>query len=271
VWERINNWWRGCGSECLRRHDRTAVPGPAPVEAIRLSDDDTDDATRLAWLRLFVGGALATMGRVTADQNRGFFDLCESRGWFHTLLDPDHGPAGWLREVENYLDEHADHIRFFHWLRQFLPIAMTARHLDSFAAAFRSVDRLRGDWTLREVLAVRIGPQFSGSGLDAPSLAPVLGIGACNVMRELRRGGVIRSAAADRYCYAPARRVRDLLAGRLGWDGGAGFEDRPWEQSRSIHSFLAGRVADPTFGGAFDIPLLALAGDEGLRHQVLGG
>lgn len=268
--QRIADWWRRGAAEHTRRHDERGVPSGLTVRAIVAAGDDTSVEGRLAWLRLFVGGILSTIGRVTPEQNRAFIALCEDRGWFQTLLDPACGSAGWLREVEDYLDEHAEHIRYFHWLKQFLGIAFTARHVDAFAVAFRSVDQMRGDWTMREVLAVRTSHQFAGSGLDAPPIVPVLGIGACAVLRELRRGGVVRSARADRYCFPPVRRVRELLA-RLGWGGGTGYDDRPWEQSRSIHEFLADHLADPAFGGGFDLPLLALADDEALRHQVLGG
>jgi hypothetical protein len=128
---------------------------------------------------------------------------------------------------------------------------------------------MTGRWTLRDVLAVRLSPQFRGTGHDAPTLVPILGVGACVVVRELRRGGVIRSRQADRYSFPPLRRVRELLQ-RLGWDGGTGPDERPWDLSASIHEFLAEHVDDPTFDGAYDIPLLAIAGHESLRMRLLG-
>jgi hypothetical protein len=237
------------------------------VATIRASRDDGDAETRLAWLKLFVGSILTTIGRAKSSQHHGFLDLCQSRGWFQTLIDG--GSAEWLREVESYMDEGAEYVPYFHWLSRFLSIAQTARYLDSFAASFRAIDAMSGAWNLRDVLAVRTSPQFRGTGHDAPPLAPVLGVGACVVVRELRRAGVLRSRQADRYCYPPVRRVREILH-ELHWGGGGAIDERPWDLSASIHEFLADQLEDPTFGGAFDIPLLAIAGHKDLRVRLLG-
>lgn len=265
--QRIADWWQGEFVERVRRYDDQAIPNGGMVRAITEAEGETE-GTRSAWLRLFISGILATIGRVKAAQNRGFLQLCDERGWFETLLD-HHGSTEWLYAVENYIDEPAQDIRYFHWLGKFLGIAFTARHLDAFIASFRAIDQISARFRMDEILATRTSHHFAGSGLDAPPLGPVLGIGACVVLRELVRGGVVRSTHAHPYCYPPVSRVRELLEG-IGWDGGQGYDDRPWEMSRSIYEFLRQHLADPTFGGAFDLPFLALADDRDLRVRILG-
>ena len=187
------------------------------------------------------------------------------------MLNPALGSTEWLRTVESYLDDKAQDIRYFYWLRHsFLSVAFIARHLDVFAASFRAIDLTPGRIRMRDVLASRINPHLSGTGLEAPPLGPILGIGACVVLRELVRGGVVRSVQAQPYCYPPVARVRELL-GELSWDNGKGFDDSSWDVSRSIYDFLAEHLDDPTFGGSFDLPLLALANDRDLQRRVLGG
>ena len=267
--KRIAEWWADDGDEYTRRHDDKSPLCTAAVETIVLADGDTSPEVRSAWLRLFISGVISTIGRTASKQNRGFLKLLDDSGWLDILLDPEDGGARWLREVQRYLDRDAGRTRYYHWLSRFVGITLIGRHLDQFALAFRSINHLRGDWTLRDVLAVRTSQQFAGSGLDAPSLVPVLGIGACSVVRELRRAGVVTNPAADRYCYPPARRVRALLQ-RLGWRDDADDATR-WDQSRSIHDFLKAHLTDPTFAGAYDIPLLTLADDDDLQDRVLGG
>jgi hypothetical protein len=106
--------------------------------------------------------------------------------------------------------------------------------------------------------------------VDAPPLGPVLGIGANLVLRELVRRGVLVNRRVYRYCFPPVQRLRDLLGGRLGWKDADDPSNSPWAQSRSIYEFLRQHATNPTFGGAFDLPLLTLAEDPRLQATVLG-
>jgi hypothetical protein len=268
--ERVREWWKRDSAIHISRHNASTVPNEGMIRAIKESNDDSTDAARVAWLRLFASGSLATMGRVTTEQNREFLNLCDDLDCFQTLLNPTLGSTEWLRAVESYLDDKVEDIRYFHWLRHsLLSVVFIARHIEVFATSFRAIDQVPGGMRMRDVLASRINSHLSGTGLEAPPLGPILGIGACVVLRELVRGGVVRSVQVQPFCYPPVRRLRVLLE-ELSWDSGKGFDDSPWELSRSIHEFLAEHLDDPTFGGSFDLPLLALADDRDLQRQVLG-
>jgi hypothetical protein len=171
---RIARWWKAASAEQIRYHDRLSVPNGEMVRAIYEADELGTGAskTRLAWLRLFASGSLWTMGRVTNDENRSFIELCDELDSFRILLDAATGSNEWLARVQSYIDNQAEHIRYFHWLRHsFLSMAFIARHLDHFAASFLAIDQLPGDLRMSHVLATRINPLFSGTGIDAPPLA----------------------------------------------------------------------------------------------------
>jgi hypothetical protein len=160
--------------------------------------------------------------------------------------------------VERYIDRHhTDGIRYFHWLRHFVSVATVARYLDVYAEAFLAINRFEGRFTPRDVMTTRTSRQFQFGGPDAPTLAPILGIGACFVLRELVRMRLVNREDVHPYCLAPVRRLRQFLGG-LGW---CDDENRTvYDRSRSIYDFVAEHHADdPTFGTAFDIPLLLYA------------
>jgi hypothetical protein len=257
VFAQIADWWRTHALNRTRRYNHRVYPdGRLP----QLSADGpgSDVASRVEWLKLFVTGIVQTIGRVTDDQNRTFVRLCETERWLATLTDSVHGPRQWLAAVEGYIDRHhADGIRYFFWLRHFIDIATVGRHLDAYADSFLAIDRFDGRPSPRHWLTTRTSPQFQFGGPDAPTLVPILGIGSCFVLRELVRIRLVTREDVYPYCYAPVRQLRQFLE-RLGWQDD---EDRTvHDRSHSIYDFLAEHHSnDPTFGNAFDIPLLMYA------------
>ncbi len=254
VLARIAAWWdQNRDGELGRYYARIYPDGRRPD--VTADGSLGDDAVRGEWLKLLVAGSLQTLGRVKAQQNREFLRIAERRNWLEMLADPTDGPSTWLADVQRYVDApryHADTIRYFHWLRQFVSFDTIARHLTTYAEAFLSIDRFRGAFAPSDVFAVRTSRQFQGTGLDAPPMLPFLGIGACFVLRELARSHVVTRPEPFPFCYAPARRLRVRLQ-RLGWVDPA---TTPADRSRAIHGFLSEHLEDPTFGGDFDIPLL---------------
>lgn len=252
----IAAWWNAQSADRLRRYDDLIYPDGRVPKVTK--DGPETEVDRVEWLKLFVTGIVQTTSRVKDDQNREFIRLCQTERWFTMLADSRTGPREWLEAVERYIDRHhADGIRYFHWLRHFVGVATIARHLDAYSEAFLAIDRFDGRFTPREVLTTRTSRQFQFGGPDAPTLGPILGIGACFVLRELVRMGIVELDDVHPYCFAPVRRLRRFLE-RLGWrdDEDGTVHDR----SRSIYEFVAEHHPDdPTFGNAFDIPLLLYA------------
>jgi hypothetical protein len=133
-------------------------------------------------------------------------------------------------------------------------VATVSRHLDAYVESFLAIDRFGGRFTPRDVMTTRTSRQFQFGGPDAPSLAPILGTGACFVLRELVRMRLVTRDDVHPYCYAPVRRIRQFLAPLGSQDDENGTA---YDRSRSIHEFVSEHHPDdPTFGNAFDIPLL---------------
>jgi len=257
-------WWRQSGAEWLSRYDQAIYPTG------RRPDLGTEAApNQREWLKLFILGTLQTIGRVNPEQNRGFLQQCEQSGWLGRLLNGERGGHDWLDRVNAYVDARANDLPWGHWLQKFIPIATVARHLEDYVTAFRDINGLGGRFAPHRTLVTREGPDYAGTSVSTPPLTPILGIGACFVLRELVRLGVIRRTErdVDPFCYSPVGRVRRLLREL----GGPNVEQEAnvMDRSQSIHAFLARHISDPTFGGAFDIPLLLLAEDDTLRQQVL--
>ena len=111
--------------------------------------------------------------------------------------------------------------------------------------------------------------RLQGGGISAPPVHRTLGIGACFVVRELLRLGVVSGDSAPHACaYVPTKRLRDLFV-RWGYPE----FDVPRADvglSKVIHRILVEHlgVEDARFQGAYDIPLQLVAYDPGYMAQV---
>lgn len=254
VFSRIAEWWKRHHTSRLKAYDADIYPDGRP----RITDDVA--ASRKEWLKLFITGIIQTIGNVTTDQNREFVRLCDQQGWLNTLLDAKHGSRGWLQQVEDYIDKQGgERVPYFHWLRNFLGVATVARHLDAYAEAFLAINRFQNPFTMRSLLTTKSSVEFQFGGVEAPPLSPVLGIGAHFVLRELARFGLVTRKETFPFCYPPVGRLRRFLE-KIGCPQKP--NDSKEEQSRSIYTFiLEHHPTDPTFNGAFDIPLMVYAAE----------
>jgi hypothetical protein len=265
VLPRLARWWRDNRILWLPRYRTRVYPAfvaLTPQHTLSLSLDElpTDLQVRKRWLSLFILGMTPSLGRGGryGQQHRSFLELCERRKWLDVFADPQvtERRGDWIALVDDYLDRHRGDPEYFHCLRQlFLSIRAVAVRLGDYAEAFRAL-RSKGDVRLGDVLRPRNSPVFQGGGVDPPSLARVLSLGACFVVRELVRGGFLRSRSqVHPFCYPPVRSVRRWLRSLAGCpDLEADIPDS-WSRSEMIHSFLARHLEDPTFCGDFDIPL----------------
>ena len=128
-------------------------------------------------------------------------------------------------------------------------------HLEAYSQAFLAVNQWRRPFALSQITVPRASEIFQGTDIDAPPLAPILGIGCCFVMRELVRLGHIKGLHTHHHCFEPVEKVRKLLA-RLGCSSLEARDGYPWEMSKVIFDFLNEHCDDPTFQGGFDLPLL---------------
>ena len=268
VLEDIHAWWIRDERNHISRYEES-VYGDF---RLRLSNqpDWEDPQMRENWLTLFMRGALHTMGRVRPEQHQSFIRLWRNNRWLQIVADPQRNLQSWVEIVVDFLDQPGETIRFFDWMRQFVSIIQLAHWLQDYGDAFLAIDQLNGPLLMTDITRLRYSSQFQGSDFDAPSIDRTLGIGACFVVRELMRLGILSSVHAYPHCYTPVRRVRNLLEsiGCRGLDSGA---SQRWGQSVTIHEFLSGYLGErATFNGAFDIPFLIIAEDGDLQNEFFG-
>ena len=271
VLEDVHAWWIQEGNHQIRRY-RESVYGDF---RLTLSDSPNwdDSATRESWLALFMLGAFHTMGRATPQQNRSFLELCRDNGWLQVFASPSENRVNreeWMTILEHFLNQSGETVQFYHWMRQFVSIVQFAIWLRDYGDAFLAIDQYYEPFLMTDITRLRYSSQFQGSDIDAPSIDRTLGIGACFVVRELRRFGVLSSVHAHEHCYTPVSRVRKLLAS-IGCPNLDSNTHQRWERSKAIYQFLSEHLEErATFNGAFDIPFLIIAEDQQLQQRFFG-
>lgn len=256
VFRKIAAWWKQNGATLIRQYNRQIYPEGQCPDLSTSEGAGQASYKQTEWLKYFMISILQTLGRVQPDQNRGFLKLCDERGWIKVLTQhPEDGPRNWLNMVLDYIDkELKENGSYFYWLDYFIRFVTVTRHLAAYREAFLSIDRFEGRFAPRDVLSTRASRQFQFGGPDAPTLVPILGIGACFALRELVRWGYVKRADVYPFCYPPVKRLRKFLES-LGWKDNR--KEAHMVTSRSIYEFIKRHYPqDPTFGGAFDIPLL---------------
>ncbi len=221
---------------------------------------------RKAWLQVFLLGVLQTLGNTRDEANRNFLKLCEQRRWMDHLAEVHRRPEGWLLSWDGYVEEQTQNLTFYQWMKQLIGLFVIARRLGDYVTAFLAINQTQHPFPLTQITQPRVSEIFQGGGPDAPPVSGILGIGACFVMRELVRHGIIENSFAHPYCYMPVRRVRSLVF-RLGGPALETITYNRWERSRLIHEFLQRHLGQDraTFNGAFDIPLQIIAKDYDLQ------
>jgi hypothetical protein len=263
---RLAEWWVKNREAWTAAYEERIYPdGERPDVGPDFSPDDVD--AREEWLALLTHGALHQLGRTRPQADRNFVAMWRDRGWLRTFADEQTLPEYATSVLDEFLEGTFDWIPYFHWMRQYPAVYLLAKGLGDYVGAFLALDQHPTLRSLGEVLMLRTSAVMGGGGYDAPPIGQALGIGASFVVRELARFGVLRGRQVHPHCFVPYRRVRALLQNGFGVpEIAAGYEG-----SRQIHGFLADHLDDPTFGGSFDLPLLALAEDPGLQQQFLYG
>jgi hypothetical protein len=259
----IHDWWIAEGAGALREYEERVYPnGGLPS----LAHPTDDHGRRKDWVTLFLLGLTHTMGRTVAEQHRSFLRQCEHEGWLDMIASSERNSVNWMRWIDSFLDGQLDDSRFLQWMKQFVGIYQVSRHLDEYIEAFLAVQRFREPFPLTQLTNTRTSAQFQAGGVSAPPLSRVLGMGQCFVLRELFRHGVLSNPLAHPHCFVPVARVRRMLVD-LGCEALLA-DQRPWEWSRVIFTFLQQHLGDAaTFRGAFDIPLQIVADDSELQMR----
>lgn len=256
----VQEWWAANRERHVPRYDRMLWPDR--IDRSKLAQDDVID--RETWMTLFSLGVFRRFGRVKDEQNRGFLDFLYSRGWWSTITEvhPDHGAEQWMNILREYADQNTVTGEYEHWMDSFPRLYRLARWCTEYVELFRGL-QFRDAREARSLLTPASDSSLSGSGFEAGTLHRTLRFGHNLVIRELLRAQVLNSNVAQSMAFMPSRGVLDLLA-QMG-------HAEP-ETSEQIHALLVEQLGDEelaTFCGDYDIPLILLANDEGLRQEVV--
>jgi hypothetical protein len=277
----LHSWWEEHGLAWEREYERRTYPfGRAPRLSVTPNLKDLPE--RKEWLSLMLLGACHTIGRAKPEHHRVFLQICHQNNWLDTFAASESSAEDWMVLLESYLDRPPREIKYYQWVKLFVPIFHLSRWLDTYVQQARSMNR-NERFSLNQIFAPRLDARAGGGGHDAPSSNRALGIGACFVARELCRSNVVSSESAHEHCYVPSALVRNLIETIAGTPL---FSDREATAQRSVRIFqflskTFGRngeeLARFRFSGGgstsrcgFDLPLIALCENDDLRRNLIG-
>jgi hypothetical protein len=262
--QRIEQWWRVERAGRIRDYERHVYPNGRPP---KLSAPESPLFNRSDWLVLCGRASFFRIGRSTDDQHRSFIEYSQNAGsWtVFSAAYPEKRADEWMGVLDDFCDDQIDSETWQHWMRSFVHLYKLSRWLEDYVEIFLGLDSLDGPYDLDLVLKSRSDAGQQGGGVDAPP--PGLGIGACFVVRELLRTGLLRRQSAHQHAFIPTFSLRNF-AERIGLDI---ENEASVEVSGQIYSEIA-RYLTPqkaTFECAFDIPLQIIAADKELENQIL--
>lgn len=271
--EGLSNDWEIDGRRWEQDYDTSLYWGRPLM--LRRDDCESDEQYDKEWLKLFLLGMCHRMGRTKPEQHRGFIDLLEEQHWLDEMVRPgtndDEVRRRWIAVLDGYISHDGGENRYYEWMRNFVGLRWVFLHLPEYRRRLEEADK-RSPFRAEHLFRPRDDTQSSGTGAAPPHIDRVLGIGACFVLRELVRSGIISTPEAYPYCYVPSRVVRSYLAHGLSF--AMSDDDRHLDQSKAIHGLLAQYLGKEgaTFGGAFDLPLIwASEKGRGGRDRVPAG
>ncbi len=267
VLRRIFTWWTQNKDEYLEQYEKKIYPGGILPD---LEEDDFGRINRASWLTLLSLSHFHTIGRQRDFQHRGFIEKCMQRGWWEVFAKehPENRSDEWMRVLEEYIEEQVDVSEYEIWMNRFPAIYRFARWLDDYREVFMSLERQENLGGISGILKSKTNPVFQGGGVSAPPIEKSLGIGACFILRELRRKKILNTDQVVPYCYVPVRRVRELCQ-TLGCRQIT--EDSVIDNSKNIYQFLSDNLGGgkATFFESYDIPLQILSENQDLLRSIL--
>jgi hypothetical protein len=252
----INAWWKVEGIRQLKVFDRGFWPPEIPRQFDSIYDN------RLSWMTLFGIGLMQRHGRVRDQQNRGFIDMMQSKGWWDVFsnVDPREDGQAWLDVLREYGKPQIQDEKYSMWMDNFPRLYRIASWFDVYTQVFLGLDYSEKSQTV-DYLSPSANPDMSGSGIHAPTMRDSLRLGQHIVVRELLRCDVLKSETAKALAFKPGSSVKRLLSS-IGF--GLEFE------SQQIYELLQESLGDDaTFNGAYDIPLIIVSRSPELQRRIL--
>ena len=269
----VSDWWRRDEQKWISKYEEKTYPTGFPGALPWPGDDEWDQASRPSararWLLLFIQAALVPLGFNMIGRDQGFSRFLSANGWLDVLTNVANDPNRLITALDHYLDSYIQNTEHHFQMRQFVAFYAAAKNLEPFLLSLRETDRSANFSNLRAALSPRANPVLTGTGIEAPPLTGMLGIGYCQLLRELYRLQRLQNSTGHRFAFTPIRKVRRLcyqLFGILEGPSSAESSERIFVGLEPIAESL-GR--DVTFNHCFDLPFQFLAQYKDLRTKIL--
>jgi hypothetical protein len=267
ILQRIHSWWMDKKEEYLAEYERRTYPDGVILDLV---DDDVGRIDRKSWLILFCLGHFHTIGRQREVQHKGFIEKCLQKGWWEIFSkeNPEKRSDEWMQVLEEYIAEQVDRSEYEFWMNRFPVYYKFSRWLEDYREVLLSINRIKSFTDIGGILKTRVNADFQGGGVSVPPIEKSLGIGACFILRELKRKQIVNGSQADPFCYVPVKRTRELCA-EIGCRNL--IEDGGIENSKVIHRFLCSNLGDKNadFCNCYDIPIQIMAEREDVLWTIL--
>jgi hypothetical protein len=271
---RLSNWWNHEQPIWVKKYEeKTYPPGfpgdlPWPNEDAWESESFPSASSR--WLLMFVHAALVPLGFNAIGRDQSFSRFLVDNGWLETLCRATSEPDAILAAVDEYLDKAIEHTQYHFQMRQFVAFYAVAANLESLLYSLREAETSDMPGAFKHVLNPKVNPALFATGIEAPPLGDLLGIGTCHLLRELYRLRRLTNPRGFSLAFTPIRKVRCLCTQLFGIPEGVSRSQSSEVIYRELSSLARRLDIDPTFNRCFDLPLQFLAQDEDLRTRVLG-
>lgn len=268
ILEDIYGWWVDKGPIYSARYESKIYPeGILPKLSGEFFERDGDE--RRGWLKLFILACTYTMSWTDLRKQKTFLEKCEKRGWMKVFSSPRSSADDWIYILDDYLNEQIEDAKWYYWMKQFISIYQISNYLTIYVNSFLSIETRPGPISLDLITRSGIDPAMDRGGDEAPAVNRALGIGACFVLRELMRAGVLTNKHAYPHCYVPVKRVRDLFIEEFGCRNL--LTAQGVVASKVIYELLSKNLGSDraTFNMSFDLPFLILAENPDLKLNQL--
>ncbi|MCU1248749.1 MAG: hypothetical protein JWQ49_1778 [Edaphobacter sp.] len=270
----VSAWWKENEARYIAEYeDKTyppGFPGTLPWPGENEWDVVSDPSAQARWLILFIHAALVPLGFNKIGRDQSFSQFLVSHRWLSVLAKIHAEPEAVLNALDDYLDGFIQNTRYHFQMRQFVAFYSVAKNIEPLLLSLREADRSSGPESFSSVFSPKANPALSGTGIDAPPVNGMLGIGTCQLLRELYRLRRLTNSSGYRFAFTPIRKVRRLCNLLFGVSD---MDISSHQSSREIFEAL-NRMGercglDATFNHCFDLPFQFLAEDEDLRGKVL--
>ena len=269
----VSDWWRREQHTWISKYEEKTYPTGFPGALPWPGEDEWESAVepnaQTRWLLLFIHAALVPLGFNMIGRDQGFSQFITSKGWLDVLGNVAEDPKTLITALDDYLDSYVQNTEYHFQMRQFVAFYAVAKNLESILLSLRETERSCSLNNFRVALSPRANPVLTGTGIDAPPLTGMLGIGSCQLLRELYRLGRMQNPAGHRFAFTPIRKVRRICYQLFGVPEGTSSIESSEGIFIALNEIAANLNRDATFNHCFDLPFQLLAQYKNLRTKVL--